>query len=303
MRGRWDRWQLFHGFIVVDCFHRFGIEGEVQVPSVGKWLLERALGGHLGWNPHRHVLLETVERLDNRFRWYQPSDAALKKKVFDAIDERRLFVVRTRARSLHASPAPARKSASVGETTSAPPRVIHWIGIEVETSDGSDFGGLYRLELPGGQHESGRLGRGNKLRLEDIHPGTARLSFTVPGVRDNVYTLQATDCILSIARDAAVPWKEIWDHPKNEKLRERRASPHVLQAGIRSSSLPSRRRSPRMSTTFFRSPYRRRTSTYGSRTAAVPGPASRTRSFSTTAPSSKARPTPTAACTTRSPRG
>lgn len=45
------------------------------------------------------------------------------------------------------------------------------------------------------------------------------------------YTIQAGDCIASLARDRGFLWETIWNHPRNAQLKRTRKDPNVLMVG------------------------------------------------------------------------
>jgi len=45
------------------------------------------------------------------------------------------------------------------------------------------------------------------------------------------YTVKQGDCLLSIAAQYGIPWKQIYDHPKNSLFRKKRPNPETIKAG------------------------------------------------------------------------
>src|SRR5690348_9818041 len=45
------------------------------------------------------------------------------------------------------------------------------------------------------------------------------------------YRVQQGDCLSNIAKRHGFDWKTVWDHPQNERLREKRKDPNVLFPG------------------------------------------------------------------------
>ncbi len=65
-----------------------------------------------------------------------------------------------------------------------------------------------------------------------------------------IHTIEANDCISTLARRYGFHWRDLWEHPDNESLRERRGDPNLLLPGdtltvpdpvARRQSLPTRR--------------------------------------------------------------
>lgn len=57
----------------------------------------------------------------------------------------------------------------------------------------------------------------------------------------SVHTARTGECIYSIAATFGVPWGEIWDHPSNSELRDRRRDPGHIVPGDR-VTVPRRQR-------------------------------------------------------------
>lgn len=45
------------------------------------------------------------------------------------------------------------------------------------------------------------------------------------------YEVQQGDCVFSIADRAGLFWETVWNHPRNQALKQKRGSPHVLLPG------------------------------------------------------------------------
>jgi len=50
-------------------------------------------------------------------------------------------------------------------------------------------------------------------------------------VGEGNYIVEAGDCIFSISDRAGHLWETVWNHPRNQHLKQKRGSPHVLLSG------------------------------------------------------------------------
>lgn len=133
-----------------------------------------------------------------------------------------------------------------------------WIEIELVGEDGQPLPGEeYLVLLPGGHQAGGYLDAAGFARLDGLPgagdcmvgfpaidreawevagpgaapPGGQQADAPPPASTGAVISVQAGDCISSIAFAHGLFTGTVWDHPRNAGLRARRKSPHVLEAG------------------------------------------------------------------------
>jgi hypothetical protein len=91
------------------------------------------------------------------------------------------------AAAAQTTPLEDEEAAAAEQQTAVQSDEIHWIEIELLDDEGKPVAGeLYFVELPDGSSISGRTGADGKARVENVDPGTAKVTF--PDLDKDMYT-------------------------------------------------------------------------------------------------------------------
>ena len=182
--------------------------------------------------PHGADLWELTQELSERTRAPSPSIVVLERRI-----ERGFF----------APSAPKREGTPQPQRT----ETDHYVIVQALDPDGQPASGV-RLELliAGGEVRTTQTGADGNARVERIQAGSVVIrvldidsdlwrpldgSPSQPSSQDASIRWHKTkrgECLSKIAhRYGLKGWKAVWDHPKNQSLREKRKSPHVLVPG------------------------------------------------------------------------
>jgi N-acetylmuramoyl-L-alanine amidase len=117
-----------------------------------------------------------------------------------------------------------------------------WLEIQM-LDEGGDGEGDLEYQLLKGEEvvDEGSLGRKGIIRISGIPSGSYKVTFPAldkaawsdnvgsPSEEGRYHVALYNECVSSIAVKEGLYWEDVWNHPKNEQLREKRKNPNILK--------------------------------------------------------------------------